>query len=762
MSSEQNVERREVEIDLKRMTSTLFRFRYSILFVTLFVTFSAYLYAYLKINIYEAKTTVEVGRGSIVAGGGKEDVLSSLSDSMSLDTEFDIIRSRMVTDIALRKVDWQHHYFIKTKLKEWELYQSSPIIVEMRKGYGRNFFLYPSNDPKSFRLQTADFDKTYRYGEKIKTDSFDLTIRRVDEKALEDGRYRFYILNNISATMAALRGVSVDHGEGYSSVFTIKNQDTVPLRAQEFLNALAHAYMKQNIEKKTREASKMLTFIDEQLKAINKNLSHSAERLQNFKKNTNTAEISTKTQLIITTMNEYENKLIDISIEEKMLESLLSEAEKGKKLETLSIAGLKIEDTALLQLIHELQQAVIKRNAMLLDYTKANRKVEKINNTIKQISEVIVETLRNLQESIKARKGLIKLVLDGYEKRLKGLPENEKIYNRLEQNYQINQEIYSYLLKKRSETSIVKASTVSRNRIIDRALLPKGPFKPNRSRIIMLGMILGLLLGIAYAFIREFLDDTIKNEEDVRRLSSIPILGQIPHISGENKDIVVFENPKSAVSETFRTLRSNLRYMATVRKSEVIALTSTIGSEGKTTIAANLGVVMSMSGKRTVLLNMDLRRPKLARLFDLPGTGGMSSLLSGRATVEEVVQPTKYENLFLVSSGPIPPNPTELIEEGSFENIISRLREEYDVIILDTPPVGVVSDAMSLMHQADTTIYILRANYSKRTFLKTLQRLKDDNDIPGLGILINDVGFGLAYGYGYGSYGYGYYQQKKS
>ncbi len=774
MLDKEQVNNNEVNIDLGQIISIFYRYKYAIILITLIAAFSSYFFAYFKTNIYEAETTVEVGRGSITGSSGQGDVLSSLSDSMSLDTEFDIIKSRLVTNKALKEVDWRHHYYIKTRIKEWELYAASPIRVELQEGIGINFFLYPSSDPESFRLHAEgsdkkgkwEYDKMHQYGAAIKNTHFELTVHRVEENPIEDGKYRFFVLTPLNATIAALRGVSVEHGSGYSNVFTIKNQDTVPLRAKEFLNALARAYMVQNIEKKTREASKMLTFIDEQLGEVNKNLQESANNLESFKKNTNTAEISTKTQLIITKMSEYESKLVDISIEEKMYDAVLKQIEGGEKLETLSIAGLRDSGTSLVQLVQELQQTVLKRDTLLLDYTKANREIAKLNKMISQINRGIIDILKNLKQSVKERKKLIQLAMGVYEKRLKELPANEKIYSRLERSYKVNQEIYAYLLKKRSEIAIIKASTVSKNRIIDPALPPRSVFKPNRPKIIVFGTLLGLLLGILYAFIREFLDDTIKNEEDVRRRISIPILGQIPHIEKITEtEVAVLGSPKSAAIEAFRTLRSNLQYMSATGKSEVIVLTSTVGSEGKTTIAANLAAIMSLTGKRTIVLNLDLRKPTLAKKFNLSNNRGMSSLLSGRATLEEVVQKTSQENLFLISSGPIPPNPTELIESTAFKSLLEELKQDYDVVILDTPPVGVISDAISLMHLADTTIYVLRANYSKRVFLTNIQRLKDENDIPGLGILMNDVGYGLAYGYGYGSYGYGsygYYSSEKS
>ncbi|OYY25783.1 MAG: hypothetical protein B7Y63_09920 [Sulfurovum sp. 35-42-20] len=321
--------------------------------------------------------------------------------------------------------------------------------------------------------------------------------------------------------------------------------------------------------------------------------------------------------------------------------------------------------------------------------------------------------------------------------------------------------MYSYLLEKRSETAIIKASTVSKNRIIDRALLPEFPIKPKRKLIVLVGLILGLILGIALAFLREFLDDRIKEEEDVTKHTNVPILGNIPHIKESNEKVFVSSSPKSAIAESFRNLRTNLQFMAKGTQGHVIAVTSTVGGEGKTTVCINLGAIMSMSDKKTVILNLDMRKPTLHQRFGLTNEHGMSTLLAGRTKLADAIQHTEYANLDVISSGPVPPNPSELIQSELMEKILEKLREVYDVVILDTPPVGLVTDARTLMHFADTSIYVVRAGYSKKVFLKNVEKISTFKDISGLGILLNDAKMHKNnYGYGYG-YGYGYYEEDK-
>ncbi len=335
------------------------------------------------------------------------------------------------------------------------------------------------------------------------------------------------------------------------------------------------------------------------------------------------------------------------------------------------------------------------------------------------------------------------------------------MFGQLQRKFSVNEKIYSYLLEKRSETAILKAATVSKNRIIDTALLPGAPIKPKRKLIVLVGMILGLIVGIALAFLRAFLDDRIKGEEDISHATNVPLLGMIPHIKEKDaaEKLKVVISPKSAVAESFRHLRTNLQFMEREKKSHIISVTSTIGGEGKTTVSMNLAAIMSMAEKKTILINMDMRKPTLHERFGLENVRGMSTLLSKHTSLAKVIQHTEYTHLDVITSGPVPPNPSELIQGDLMEKVLEKLSEVYDVIIMDTPPVGLVTDARTLMHLSDTSIFVLRAEYSKKGFIKGIDELYKHDGIRGLGILLNDMKMDRSgYGYSYG-YGYGYYEE---
>ena len=455
----------------------------------------------------------------------------------------------------------------------------------------------------------------------------------------------------------------------------------------------------------------------------------------------------------------FETQLTETAIREKMLGTLYKEIKSGDNIESISIDTMdaNIAQSSLSLMIKDLQDATVAKRMLRQDYTEAYTKVRQLKDKISELKTIIISTIKNLRESITEKQMLLEKSIMKQQKLLNTLPADERAYGELQRKFVVNEKIYSYLLEKQSETAIIKASTVSKNIILDKAFLPEKPIKPKKKLIVLVGLILGLILGIALAFLRAFLNDKIQSEEDVTHGTSVTLLGSIPNIKDvkEKDKIKVFLSPKSALAEAFRNLRTNLQFMPIESKSHVISITSTVGGEGKTTTCINLGGIMSMAGKKTVVLNLDMRKPTLHKKFALKNAKGMSTFLSGRASLHDVIQHTEYENLDVITSGPVPPNPSELIQSQLMEALLNNLREIYDVVILDTPPVGLVTDARTLMHFADTSIYVLRADYSKKDFLRNVEKLSKE-DIGGLGILLNDVKTGTG-GYGYG---YGYYEDE--
>jgi len=762
----------ESEIDIKELFNSLYRQKFIILFFIIVSTAIGGYIAYFKPNVYVASTTVEVGVERYGRSHDTGDVLNRAMDpgASSSETEMGIIRSRFIADKAAKDVDVLHRYYTTNKFKEYELYKNSPFEVGMIKGYGISFEVYPLNKDM-YRLKVEEqvdkyghkwsHSKVHPYGQEVHTKHFHLNV--VKRKDFRYDKYRFVVFNPKDRGSIAQRGVSVRQLTKYSALLVISYTDNVALRAKEFTNALAKAYIEQNIEKKNKEATRKLKFVDKQLKRITENLSGSALKIEEFKKSSNTIDLHIKAESVITTLEEKEKELSTIVIEEEMLNRIFEQVQDDETISSIAFDFKDDTGNSLLQIVNKLQNLLIEKQTLRQDYTEMYPEVIKINKNIKHMKNTIINIIKNMKKNIKERKILFEKSIASKQKVLDRLPADERIFGHLNRKFTINEKIYSYLLEKHSETAIIRASTVSKNRILDKALLPSPSVKPKRYIIVLVGLFIGLFLGIAFVLIKNLLNDKIKSEDDITK-SNLPMLGSIPKINSEHNQIKVFSSPKSSVAESFRNLRTNLQFMLGSKDVHIISVTSTVGGEGKTTVCTNLGAIMSMAGKKTIILSLDMRKPTLHTKFKLLNRNGMSTVLSENARLSEVIQKTKYENIDIVASGPIPPNPSELIQSKVMENIIEKLKRTYEVIIFDTPPVGLVTDARILMQHSNTTIYVLRAGYSKKSFLNNIKELSKIDNIKGLSVLLNEVKLeDQKYSYGYStSYGNGYYEEDNS
>lgn len=761
------IDTEEDEIDIKALFFSVYQYKLMILFFVLLFGLGSVYYAYFLPDIYRATASVKVGLDEEEYA---KDVISMAmgKGAVNAATEKDLIKSRYLSQKALQKVDFRKHYYTTINFKEIELYKDSPIDVTLKLGYGISFEV-EIIDNEHYRLivknhkrsdgSTLDYDQVHKFSQIVKTGDFELSLElKKDMKGLN---YRFVV----DKEKQSFGTVHVAQNLENSTILQISVEDTVPLRAKEYANALAEAYVEQNIENKTREAMQRLSFIEEQLKNVSKSIKSSANSLEDFRKESKIVNVERTSEIISSRLENYEAELMDLLVKEEMLNSFYKQVKSGKKIETLSIEGIEDKDSILAELMQKLQEAVVEQKELRQDYTNLHPLLQKLNRKIAQIKSTIINTADNLVKNVQKRKALLTENIKKQKELLNTLPENERKYGQLERKFKMNEEIRTYLLKRKAEAEMIRASTVSKNRMLDSALVPYAPIKPKRETLVLIGLFLGLVVGVIVALIRVFLDTKIQTESDISQSVEYPILGSIPHFDVVEESwkgkIKVFDAVKSSVAEAFRHLRSNLQFLRKQEGPQVILLTSTVGQEGKTTIAVNLGAIMSLSKKRTIIINLDMRKPTLHERFDLPNQTGLSELLNERVELHDVIQETRYPYLDIIPSGAIPPNPSELIQSKKIFEVLEQLKHGYDMIILDTPPIGLVTDAKELMHHVDINIYIVRANYSKKEFLDNLKKFDFVEKVPHLGIVLNDVKPKKGnYGY-YSGYGYGYYEEKK-
>ena len=758
------------ETDIKEFFRPITYHKLGVILIFLVSVGLALLYINITTPLYQTDSKIEITEASQSAAT-KDIVLSALTGGniVNIDTEIDIIKSRSLVGKAIEKLGYQVSYFQKDGLKNKELYKNSPFIVKVYavrnpEIYSKIFQIVPIGDNK-FKLIAKEgllskiglkddfrYSQVHKFGELI---DLGLGIIKVEPTIDVPKNVYFFKLNTKEGVVnSVLSRLDVIKASKDSYILKIIYRDNVPQRAYEFVNTLIDQYMKQNIELKTLEASKKLQFIDSQLKEINKNLKDAEVKLTNFKKSNKIMDISSEAQTTIQKLSEFDKKLAELRIKQRLIDNLYNYIIKSNNLETISIASFGISDPVLSSLIERLNKAIEEKTALLVEFTELHPDVQKQTQKIESLKSQIKLAIENMKNEIKNQISATQSIINRYENFLSKLPESEREFINLKRKFLINEKVYSFLLEKRVEASITKAATISKNRIVDRAIMPTSPIKPKKAIILAIGVVFGMMLGVFYGYAREFLDDTVKSKEDIERLTTLPILGLIPAISKRKleKKIYVLKEPNSPFAEALRQVRTNIQFMVKGKEgNKSILISSTVGNEGKSTITANLSAILHSTAKNVIVIDLDLRKPKLHDYFGLPNSKGITDLLLGKLSVEETIKRTSIENLDIITVGTIPPNPGDLLLSDRFKEILNSLKEKYEYVIIDSPPIGSVSDTVFLMNEVDLSLIVFRSGYSKRIFAQILDKKVNEYGIKNVGIVLNGVDMKeFKYSYGYG------------
>ncbi|HHU33645.1 MAG TPA: polysaccharide biosynthesis tyrosine autokinase [Bacteroidetes bacterium] len=480
--------------------------------------------------------------------------------------------------------------------------------------------------------------------------------------------------------------------------------------------------------------------------------------------------MSTEGNYIQSRLEKFENEKISLELQHKYYEYLSHYLEsKDMNATIISPTVMGITDPVLLRLVNELSD--IQKQIAEVGYSLNTQQgvYTLLTGQLDKIRQELKENVSNSLGSLNMSMTEIDKRIAEVEVELSNLPSTERQLINIERNFDLNNTVYTYLLEKRSESEIARASNVSDNRIIDRAARHSTTqIRPRKNKNIMLAWFFGLALPALCLVILDNLNDKILDKKDIERRTRVPLIGYIGHNDSDNQ-LPVVEKPGSSLSESFRSVRTAIKYYVDENKTAVITVTSTITSEGKSFVSANLSAITAALGKKVLLVGLDLRKPKLGKIFK-SNLSGMSTFLSNNSEYEEIIQKTEVENLYFVPAGAIPPNPSELIEGERMKEFIERAKKEFDYIIFDTPPVGVVTDTLLIAPYVDVNLFIVRQRYSSRNTLDLIEYFRSSGQMKNMAIVLNDIklrgyyGYGMRYGgyavgysYGYNYYGKGYY-----
>ena len=772
MRNAEEYRRNEDEIDLRMLFYNLKKHWHYFLFSILFFSVGALLYIRYTLPVYEATTSVII-KDTKNASKNIEDILSGdmFGNNKNIATEIGILQSRTVLEKTFKELNLDVSFYSKSGLLNYPLYKTTPFLVKVlaiSEGIYEEEFHISSFDSSGFKLEIeADnrfvknfkYSRTHTYGEEIKTPYFSLIVSRnlPAFSFLKDKKY-FFTVNSVNKLLAYYKeNMSVMPLNKEATIVQITVYDKIPERALDFLNTLGKVYIGRDLEDKSSVAALTLKFVDEQLDEISKKLNASEIELQKFKEQKGTVDLSEESKAYLERVTSVDEDRVKAEIDLRSLDYLYDYVSGNKDVETLAPSSLGNPDPLLVDLITRLKGMQSKRKGLIYGSSNQSPAIKVIDEQIEQTKKALIEninSIRNLTST--SLKGLNNQLYE-YENSIRKIPNLERELLGIRRNFTVNENIYLYLLQKKAETGIAKATAVSDNKVLDDASVEETPVIPDKKTVIIISFLLAFLLPVIIILLQGYIKNTINNKEDIEKLTKIPIIGVVGHLKTAEK-LVVSKNPKSSIAEAFRSIRANLMYFGLTDQNKIILITSSVGGEGKSFTTLNLATVLSLQHHKVIIIGMDLRKPQLIKELGVENNDGISTLLIGKTTLEKVIQKTTIDGLDIISSGPIPPNPAELLSKKETQILLDDLRNKYDYIIIDTPPVGIVSDAMLLMNYADINIFILRENYSKKEYLRSINNYYTEGKIKNLCILLNDAGTNKSYGY----YSHGYYEEDKN
>jgi capsular exopolysaccharide synthesis family protein len=782
VDSEEKGQPQGFTLDFKRVLARAIRFWY-IIILSLVVTLTAAFYK----NRYTQKTypvnaSIVIREMQETAGGEFIYKNSLLDGYRNYLNEPYIIRSyplveKVITDLSFHISFYREGYFMTT-----EAYDYVPVKASWcnEKDFKSGQFLFILKDETHFTLskfskKESEQEQPYVIGDSIMVDGYSLCIRRIPERSIKSYIGVPFLMNVSNPTSVAgsyIGRLGVEWAEEGAGIINLSITGTNPEKEIDFINKLVQEYSQRDLNKKNQTAEQTIQFIRKQLVDIKDSLRTVEYQLERFGNSSRVKDMSAEAQRMFSKVEAFELQKAELLIRQNYYQYLteyLSKSE-GNLDQVILPSSMGINDPVLTSLLTKMIDLQLEMKTFLNPEQNSNPivtgKVARINEIKKNVDEALIA----LRSTDKIKMDFLKKQLTDAEKQLQLLPASERQLIAVQRNYSLLENLYVFLMQKLSEAGISKASNTS-DIIAVNPPMRGGAISPQPIQNYTIALVLGLVIPLIVFIIFELINNKVQSKEDIDKVTAIPFIGGVGH-NGSESGLAVKEKPKSGLAESFRALRSNLNFFTGDKPKKVFMVSSSISGEGKTFTTINLATVFAMSNKKTLIVGADMRRPRIYQDFNRSNDQGLSTYLSGISDFDQVVQNTEIENLFLVSGGPVPPNPSELLLTGKFEEFIKKALEIYDFVLIDTPPLALVTDAFVMSKFVDHTVFVMRQNYSPKEFVRSIDEYYRSGKIKNISILLNDIyksglgyGYGQSYayqyGYGYGSYGgYGYYSDE--
>ena len=739
--------------------------------------FISYLVNRYSEQIYSVTSSLIVKDDENTRGlSGAENLIQGLKlvrNTKSVQNEIGILKSYTVAYQAISELPdfWVSYVAVGRRgIKESKLYTGCPFVI-IYDSLTANITNYPAFvtilSPDSYLLEIDDgmnVRNKMKFGERFSNRAFDFAINLRPNVKPDDnliGKKYYFTFNSLTALAKAYQSkVTVDLNDKKGSILTLTTSGFVADQEADYLNKVMEVYIRRGLDEKNQIADNTVKFIDIQLREMEDSLRIAEQNLLNFRLQNRVIDISKEGTSIYTKLQRLQDQFLTLELSNRYY-SYLDDYLKTKTdlADIVAPTSMGVDDVQLNMLLQQISQTVIENQTLSYSAKPGSPIADELNNRISTLRKTLEEKVSSLQEANGVAKREVSRQVKLIEDELMKLPYQERMLINIEREYNLVDKLYTYLMEKRAEAAIAKASNIPDNKVLDFALpVNATQIKPNGKMNYLLGLVFGISLPLAVIVLFNFLNTRIVDLKIIAQKTSVPLLGTVGH-NRFNSDLPTIDKPKSTLAESFRGLRTNLQYLLRDPEKKVIAISSTISGEGKTFIAANLAAIIATTGKRVLIVGMDLRKPKLHRYFGGETQTGLSTYLIGRSTINDIVQRTAVENLYMVAAGPIPPNPAELIGSDAMDRFINEAKSIFDFVVIDTPPVAVVTDALLTSRFSNILLYVVRFDYSDVEVLKLVEEIRKNGEQQSLAIVVNDLQhkrrYGYAYSYGY-SYNYGY------
>lgn len=717
-------------------------------------------WAYLRYTtpIYNAQGSLLIKSENNRGGGGNDkfqDLFMS-GGSANIPNEMEVLKSRPLMTRVVNALQLQVSYYAVGKIRTPNIYKEGPFlleIVELTDSAASFSLNIKFNDRNSFKVN--DEGQEFSYGELFKNPH---GVFRLRKHLIEPGKE--YIIDFKPAFAVASQLVNdlvvVPKTQG-TGIILLSIQTTNPVMSADIVNELMKQYQAASIEEKNITTRQTLEFIDDRMDKLQHELDSVERAMLAYRQANNIISEEYQSSNYFEKLSETDNQVNELRMQSNALE-LVNDylSDKRNSFERVP-SSLGIEDPTLGVLLGTYNKAQLDHKSLIDgNAPRGNIVVKQKEEELEKLRQSILENLRNLRRSNNATIANLQSRSNSVESQIRLLPAKTRDLLEIERQQQSKLVLYKILLEKREETAISQASTISNSSIVDVAYPNKVPIKPNPRSVQLMALLLGIALPALFIFVLELLNDKVNTRTDIERGTPAPILGEVGHARNDSA-LVVTKTNRSMVAEQFRSIRSNLQYFLNKIEKPVIMVTSSFSGEGKSFISTNIGAVFALAGKKTVVLEFDIRKPKLISGLGMTKSSGITNYLVGTTTLEELpVAVPNYDNLYVIGCGPVPPNPSELLLEEKVTDLFSWLKQHFDVVIIDTAPIGMVSDSMTLGKFANATLYIVRQEYTFKKQIGLIDELYTDKRLPKISVILNDVKMKPGYGYyGYGRYGYG-------